>query len=275
MKSLKTEYKFLLVFGILFLVIFVFVMFRTNTLHRIEIENRKKKLAYCNEDKFTKGIEYTNYVCTIQDELGNNYTIEYPQIKEKNKDIKAINRELKKNFDEVYKSVKYNETGEKLQFLSYQKINYLVYEGKGIVSFLIENQDLVGPVHNTVNKYRVYNIDPDTYDVLETDEVKEKLKIDRDYSSHLKAIVVKMYMEKFRYDYNNELDIYRNPSIDESVQGVMYRAIDNVYMDSEGNPHFILYLFNPDVGEKVPYNFQIDDEGNTTYEVFQGLEQES
>jgi len=201
--------------------------------------------------------------------MGNSYTIEYPQIVEKNKDIKNLNKQLKKKFDEVYNSLQYHHANQKLQLESYQKVNYEVHYGKGIVSFLVENQSMIGNIKEKVEEYTIYNIDASTYEVLDTEEVKEKFGINRDYASNVKGMVVKMYLDKFRYDYNNELGVYRNSLIDESVESITYHAINRIYIDSDECIHFILYIFNPDRAETIPYNFYLDKNGKTTYEIME------
>jgi len=268
MKTWRTEYKILLALGVVFLITLVFFLIKNDTFEKMTQSYKQKQMTKCTKTTTTKGIEYTDYQCTIKDENGTNYTIEYPQITEKNKDIKSINNTLKKSFDKVYKSAEYMNIDKKLQLTAFQKINYKVYYANGIVSFLVEKQDIVGTVQNSVNQYKIYNIDATTYEVLDTDELKEKVGINRDYSSSIRGMVVKMYIDNFRYDYNNELPVYRNKYIDESVENVTYRAIDNLYIDDDGNIHFILYLYNPNYGESIPYNFTRDSNGNTTYKIF-------
>ena len=109
----------------------------------------------------------------------------------------------------------------------------------------------------------------ETYQILDEEETKKRLGINQDYSSSLKGNIVKMYLEKFRYDYNNELEVYRNTYIDETIQNITYRSIQNIYIDDAGNIHFILYLFNPDYGDMIPYNFSTDQLGNISYEILQ------
>ena len=76
-----------------------------------------------------------------------------------------------------------------------------------------------------------------------------------------------MYVEEFRYNYYSELPIYRNRTIDESVESITYKAINNIYLDDDSNIHFIMYIYNPNHGEKVPYKFTLDKNKNTTYEI--------
>lgn len=263
----RPEYKILIGLLCIFGTIIIILLTKGGYIQKWKQDYQKKQLVQCKEETFTNGIQYTNHICTVQDETGKSYTIEYPQIEEKNKDIKNINKSLKKSFDQVYKSIQYSEIDGKKQFSAYQKMNYQVYQARGMVSFLVENQDIVGSVLNTTNKYKVYNIDIQTYQVLNEEETKEKLEVDRNYSSTLKGIIVKMYMENFRYDYNNELEIYRNRNIDQSIENITYHAINNIYIDNDEKIHFILYLYNPKFGESIPYRFAIDELGNTTYEI--------
>lgn len=266
MKDWRTEYKILLFIGVLFFIVLILFLIRTDALGKMTASYKESKLIECTSKSYTKGIKYEDYTCIVKDEYGNSYTISYPQIEEKSDDIKSLNTYLKKDFNDVSKSIEYSNANEKLQFASYQKVNYKIHNSSGVVSFLIEKEDRVGEVLNTVNQYQIYNIDLSTYEILDSDEIKEKFSINRDYSSNLKGIVTKMYLSKFRYDYNNELPVYRNQYIDSSIEDITYRSINNLYIDDDGNINFILYLFNPNYGEKIPYNFALDKNGNTTYE---------
>jgi len=269
MQEMRAEYKLLIGLGIIFTFILLFFLLKTNYFTKMSNKYKESKLVTCTEEKQKKGIEYTNYTCTIKDETGKSYIISYPQIEEKNEDIKKINRILKKDFDTTYSSVKYYDDGKELQLSSYQTINFRIYNSNGIVSFLIEKKDITGNILNSVNKYQIYNIDTSTYKILDEDTLKKKIGIDRDYSSSLRGKIIKMYLENFRYDYNNELPIHRNRTIDESVESITYNAINNIYLDDEANIHFIMYIYNPNYGEKVPYKFNLDKNKNTTYEILE------
>lgn len=266
MKEWRTEYKILLFIGVIFFAVLILFLVKDNTLSKISKKYRAKQLIECTSQEHVKGIKYTDYTCIIKDEYGNNYTISYPQLEEKSKDIKNLNRNLKSSFDEVSNSIKYNKVDKKMQLASYQKVNYKIYNSSGVVSFLLEYEDRVGNILNTVNKYNIYNIDLETYKILDSDEIKKKLGIGRDYSSTLRGKVVLMYLSKFRYDYNNEVPLYRNRYIDSTVESITYQAINNIYIDDDASSHFILYLFNPNYGEKIPYNFTLDKNGETTFE---------
>ena len=267
MQEMRAEYKLLIGLGIIFTFILLFFLLKTNYFEKISNKYKESKLVTCNEEMEEKGIEYTNYTCTINDETGKSYTISYPQIEEKNSDIKKINQILKKDFDTIYKSVKYYEEGKELELSSYQTTNFKIYHSSGIVSLLIEKKDITGDILNSVNQYQIYNIDTSTYEIIDDNDLKKKVGINRDYSSSLRSLVIKMYVENFRYNYYSELPIYRNRTIDESVESITYKAIKNLYLDDDGNIHFIMYIYNPNHGEKVPYKFTLDKNMNTTYEI--------
>ena len=269
MQEMRAEYKLLIGLGIIFTFILLFFLLKTNSLKKIFNKYKESTLVTCTEESAKKGIEYTNYTCTIKDQKGKSYTISYPQIKEKSSDIKNINKILKKEFNNIYNSVKYYDNGDDLQFSSYQSTNFKIYSSNGIVSLFIEKKDIIGEIINSVNQYKIYNIDTSTYKVLDDNEIKRKIGINRDYSSSLRGIVVKMYLEKFRYDYDNELPVYRNPLIDNAVESITYKAIDNIYLDDDGNAKFILYIYNPNYGEEIPYSFTLDKNKNTTYEIIE------
>lgn len=267
MKTWRAEYKFFLGLIVVFIGITIFALTKKGYVAEISTSYKKKNLTNCSESKFTKGIEYTNYVCTIQDETGDSYTIDYPQIAEKSKEIKQLNQQLKKQYDQIYHAIDYKEINQKLEFSHFQKINYKVYYGKGVASFMVEEEDVVGVILNRINQYKIYNIDASTYKILNPDQMKEKLGIDRSFSSSLKGFIVKMYLEKFRYDYNNELEVYRDANIDDTIQGITYHTIQSIYVDDEECIHFLLYLYNPDYGDVMPYNFTMNTRGTFSYEM--------
>lgn len=269
MQEMRAEYKLLIGLGIIFTFILLFFLLKTNSFKKLFNKYKESTLVSCTEETIKKGIEYTNYLCTIKDEKGKSYTISYPQIKEKSSDIKNINKIFKKEFNNIYNSVKYYDDGDDLQFSSYQSTNFKIYSSNGIVSLFIEKKDMIGEVHNTINKYNIYNIDIKTYEVLENEDVKKKIGIDRDYSSSLRSKIIEMYINEFRYNYYNELPVYRNLLIDNAVESITYKSIDNIYIDDEGNAKFILYIYNPNYGEEIPYSFTLDKNKNTTYEIIE------
>ncbi len=267
MKNWRREYKFLVGFLIVFLGFLLLFLIRTGYVSKISNSYKRRIYTSCTEATFTKGIEYTNYVCTIQDETGDSYIIDYPQIAEKSKDIKALNQQFKKDYNRIYQAIDYQEIDKKQTFSHFEKINYKVSYGKGVVSFMVANEDVAGEILRRVNQYRIYNIDRETYEILNPDELKEKLGIDRSFTSTLKGLVVKMYLEKFRYDYNNELDVYRDQDIDSSIQSVTYHGIQNIYVDDEENIHLLLYLYNPEYGDVMPYDFTVNSSNQWSYEM--------
>lgn len=267
MQEMRAEYKLLIGLGIIFTFILLFFLWKNNYFSKLVSKYKENKLVSCTNQTSKKGIEYTNYTCTIKDENGKSYTISYPQIEEKTDDIKRINKILKKDFDTAYNSVKYNEDEDNLQLSSYQTTNFKIYNSNGIASILIEKKNIVGDILNTINKYQIYNIDTSTYEILDDNELKKKIGIDRDYSSKLRGQIIKMYLENFRYDYNNEPANFRNRAIDSSVVSITYGAINNIYLDDDGNARFIIYIYNPNYGERIPYRFTVDKNKNTVYEI--------
>lgn len=268
MRQVRAEYKLLIGLGVVFTFILLFSLIKTNSGRKVLNKYKESKLVTCKSETLNKGIEYTNYICTIKDESGNSYTVSYPQLKEENNSIKKINQKLKSDFDTVYNTVKYYD-GEKLELLSYQTTNFKIYHSNGLISLLIEKKDMVSNVYNKVNQYDIYNIDASTYDVLTDEEVKKKVGIDSVYSSKLRGKLVVMYLRDFKYDYNNATYLRRNDDIDDTIGNITYSSIQNVYIDDDGNAKFIMYLYNPNYGEKIPYQFTLDKNMNTTYEIIQ------
>jgi len=266
MKKMRKEYKLLIGLGIVFVIVLAIILLKEDYIGKFIDKQKEKELISCHNLSYTKGIKYTDYRCIISDEVGNSYPLSYIQIESKSADIKALNKVLKENYNKAYNNVEYTKIDKNIQLENYESIEYKIYYYNGIVSLLIKEQNYKSNIKNEKEEYIVYNIDTNTHNVLENDEMKEKLNITRDTSSEIRAEVIKMYATKYRYDYNNEAPIYRNDSIDESVKSITYSNIYDVYIDDQGNSNFILQLYSPSKGEEVPYKFKIDKNGKISYE---------
>ena len=80
MKNMRTEYKLLLYLAIIFFIILFVAMLKYNVFTDKIDKLKEKQYINCVQEKLYKGIDYTNYYCTITDDLGESYVISYPEI---------------------------------------------------------------------------------------------------------------------------------------------------------------------------------------------------
>ena len=267
MKNMRTEYKLLLCLAIIFFIILISAMIKYDVFTEKIDELKEKQYVKCTEEILTKGIEYTNYYCTITDDLGDSYVISYPSINMDTKDVKRINNKLSAEYDRLINKINLTKGGKEFYITSVNSLDYEIYYHNNIVSILIiKNETDEEDYTNNVN-YTVYNIDKLTGNTISNDEMKDKLNITYDLSSKIRMAVIKMYALEHHYDYIGRLSYLHDETFDESIENVTYNNISYLYNDDDGNIKFIFKLYNPDYKRKIPYYFTIDKKENITYEI--------
>lgn len=264
--NLKTEYKLVIMIGIVFLIVLIIYLVKIDAVDQVKVNLKKDEFSTCNSIDYQKGVKYTEYYCNFKDDKLNSLTINYPQFEDTSGDFEYLNRVLKNKYQESYDSVKYEGKSDDLQLYSYISNTYSIYTYNGILSIVIETQDIIGGYKNKTNSYTIYNVDLSTKKIISDDDFKKRFGIDRNYTTSLRAKVVKWYAVNFNYDYYNELSSYRNKNIDQSIESIAYNSLKNFYIDDDGIINFIMSLHTPTFGAYRPYLFTYKN-GDTTFEI--------
>lgn len=267
MKNMRTEYKLLLYLAIIFFIILTIAMLKYNVFGAKIDELKSKQYINCVEENLFKGVDYTNYYCTITDDLGDSYVISYPKINIDTRDVKAINNKLKSEYNKLVNKINLTKAGEKFYISSVNSLDYELYYYNDVISVLIIKNEMNEEEYTTTVDYTVYNIDKNTGKIIDNNEMKDKLNITYDLSSKIRMKVIEMYALEHHYDYIGKLSYLHDETFDESIENVTYNNISNLYSDDEGNIKFIFRLYNPDYKRKIPYYFTIDKNERITYEI--------
>ncbi len=267
MKQWKTEYKILLFFGVLFVIVLVFYLVQSGTLVGWITGVKKGQYINCTEQDYQKGISYTEHRCTIGDEVGNTYTLSYPQINIDQPDIQNLNTLLRANFDTVYQSIEYGQDIRKLVLDSYTSTNYAIYQNDRVASLLVTDTEVAGSNITVSNQYRAYNIEITTGNLLDDEEMRNMYGLDLSFSSQLRAEIVKMYATEFGYNYYGELPQFRNQNIDDSITSITISSVSNIYIGPDGNIHFFIKLYHPSYFTEISYRITVDNGQNIQYEI--------
>lgn len=264
MKDARLEYKILFVIASIFVITLIYYLVQNGTFMELFINIRKDNYVKCSEQSYTKGISYTEYRCQISDDMGNTYTLSYPQIDMESEDITNLNKILKQNFDYVLDTVEYHPDTSKMELSSYTSISYQVYDDGDVVSLLVTKEQVEDTNYVKENQYRPYNINKKTGKVLSDEEMREVYSLNLSFSSKLRAKIINMYAEEFQYNYYDKLFTVRNARIDRSIEQITVDSIRNIYINQNGNISFIINLYNPDYYQNIPYLITIDN-GNIEY----------
>lgn len=267
MKNMRTEYKLLLYLAIIFFTILIIAMLKYNVFTDKIDELKEKQYVNCTEEILTKGVEYTNYHCTITDDLGDSYVISYPSINMDTSDVESINNRLKSEYSKLINKINLTKAGEKFYISTVNSLDYEIYYHNNIVSILIMKNEIDEEEYTSSVNYNVYNLDKTTGTLISNDEMKDRLDITYDLSSKIRMKVIEMYALEHHYDYIGKLSYLHDEVYDDSIESVTYNNISYLYNDDEGNIKFIFKLYNPDYKRKIPYYFTIDKNEKITYEI--------
>lgn len=266
MKGIRLEYKILFVIASVFIITLIYYLIQNGTFTDLSINIQKNNYVKCSEQSYTKGIGYTEYRCQISDDVGNTYTLSYPQIDMESEDIKRLNKTLKQNFDYVLETVEYNHDTSKIELFSYTSSSYQIYDDGEIVSLLVTNKQIEDTNYVKENQYRPYNINKKTGEILSDEQMRDIYSLNLSFSSKLRAKIVSMYAKEFRYNYYDTLFTVRNNKIDSSIEQLTIDSIRNIYINQNGNISFILYLYNPSYYQNIPYLITVNN-NNIEYKV--------
>jgi len=265
LKNARLEYKILFVLACIFLLTLVYYLVQSGTFTTWFINIKKNNYVQCSEQTYTKGIHYTEYRCQISDDVGNTYTLSYPQIDMESEDITNLNKILKQNFDYLLDTVKYNPDTSKMELSSYTSMNYLIYDDGDIVSLLVTKGFVEDSNYLRENQYTPYNILKKTGEVLTDEQMREFYSLDLSFSSKLRAKIINMYAEEFQYNYYDKLFTIRNSNIDNSIEQLTVSSIRNIYINQEGNISFIINLYNPTYYQNMSYRITVYKNHNIEY----------
>lgn len=267
MKNMRTEYKLLLYLAIIFFIILFVAMLKYNVFTEKIDELKEKQYIKCTQEKLSKGVDYTNYHCTVTDDLGDSYVISYPEINVNTRDVELINNRLKSEYNKLVNKINLTKAGEKFYISSVNSLDYEIYYHNDIVSILIVKNEMDEEEYTNTVDYTVYNIDKNTGKIISNDKMKDRLNITYDLSSKIRMKVIEMYALEHHYDYIGKLSYLHDEVYDESIENVTYNNISYLYNDDDGNIKFIFKLYNPNYKKKIPYYFTIDKNERITYEI--------
>ena len=253
MKEVRLEYKILLVIASIFVITLIYYLIQSGTFANWFIDIKKNNYVQCSEQTYTKGITYTEYRCQISDDVGNTYTLSYPQIDMESEDIINLNRTLKQNFDYVLNTVEYNKDTSKMELSSYTSLTYQIYDDLEVVSLLVTNREVEDTNYVKNKGYTSYNIKKTTGHVLTDEEMRDIYSLDLSFSSKLRAKVINMYAEEFQYNYYDQTFTVKNSKIDSSIEKITINSIRNIYINQNGDISFIIDLYNPTYYQTKPY----------------------
>lgn len=264
--NLKTEYKIVFFFGVIFLVILIVYMINDNTIGKVADDIKKDGLIQCSNIKYENGVNYTERNCNINDDKSNNISVRYPQFNDKSDVFKNINNKIKEIYDDADKSIEYVKYDNEMILNSYTTVNYSIYNNNGIMSIVIEREYIKDGYKEKNNDFVIYNVDIENKKLISDTEFKKMFNINREYTTALKSNVISWYAVNHKYDYNNVVDAYRIDAIDKSIKSIVYSNISNLYLDNDGSINFIHQLYTPNAGGYRPYLFTYYN-GKTTFKI--------
>lgn len=256
MKNWKTEYKILFFIGCVFVATLIFYLIQSGSFSRFFINLKKDDYMTCTEQNYVNGFSYTEYRCSIRDDQGNSYTLSYPQIHVESEDIQTLNKRLKSNFDNYKENIIYNSKSNKIELNSYSSINYAIYSDSKMVSVLVSQEKIENTEFSTSSSRITYNFSKETGKQLSEREVKALYSINLDFSSNLRAKVIKMYASDFGYNYY--VTNSRNQKFDESIESVTLSNIQNIFVTQDGEICFFINLYNPTYFQNIRYQVTVD-----------------